>query len=141
MAMQGAVFVPVVAAYDPKADAFGVYFFDTAGARFLGSDYATAGSGSERIRGVFEYIARTKGAWSSRSQDDVLADGLMLLELAAEMDSATGGFAKNPPSVAVLTRQGVHRLTDDQVRAALPGPAPEPEATSKPSAKSRKKAK
>lgn len=141
MAMQGAVFVPVVAAYDPKAEAFGVYFFDTAGARFLGSDYATAGSGSERIRGVFEYIARTKGAWSSRSQDDVLADGLMLLELAAEMDSATGGFAKNPPSVAVLTRQGVHRLTDDQVRAALPGPAPEPEAAAKPVAKSRKKAK
>ena len=63
----------------------------------------------------------------------------MLLELAAEMDSATGGFAKNPPSVAVLTRDGVHRLSDDVVRAALPGPAPEPQA--KPEAKSAKSRK
>lgn len=116
MAMQGAVFLPIAATYDPKADQFGVYFFDTAGARFHGADYATAGSGSERIRGVFEYIARTKGGWATRSKDDVLKDAFDLLDLAAQMDSATGGFRKNLPSVSILTRDGVHKMTDDELK-------------------------
>lgn len=116
MAMQGAVFLPIAATYDPKADSFGVYFFDTAGARFHGADYATAGSGSERIRGVFEYISRTKGPWASRSRDEVMSDALQLLDLAAEMDSATGGYRKNLPSVAFLTRSGVVRASEDEVR-------------------------
>ncbi|MCG9894681.1 MAG: hypothetical protein MH204_04320, partial [Fimbriimonadaceae bacterium] len=58
------VFLPIAAAYDPKHDRFSVYFFDTAGARFKDSDYACAGSGSERIRGAFEYIIRTRGSWA-----------------------------------------------------------------------------
>ena len=116
MAMQGAVFLPIAATYDPKADNFGVYFFDTAGARFHGADYATAGSGSERIRGVFEYIARTKGGWATRPKEDVLKDAFDLLELAAEMDSATGGYRRSLPSVSILTRDGVQKLTDDDLR-------------------------
>jgi proteasome beta subunit len=116
MAMQGGVFLPIAACYDHVKDTFGVYFFDTAGARFLGSDYATAGSGSERIRGVFDYIARVKGPWSSRKRDDVLSDALTMLDLAAEMDSATGGFRKNLPSVTVLTRDGVHAMTADEIK-------------------------
>lgn len=117
MAMQGiGLFVPIAANYDPAAGTFGVYFFDTAGGRFLSADFAAAGSGSERIRGVFEYIARTKGPWHTRKRDEVLQDGLSLLDIAAEMDSATGGFRKNLPSVAVLTKNGVTRLTDDDIR-------------------------
>jgi len=117
MAMQGiGLFVPIAANYDPAAGTFGVYFFDTAGGRFLSADFAAAGSGSERIRGVFEYIARTKGPWHTRKRDEVLQDGLSLLDIAAEMDSATGGFRKNLPSVAVLTKDGVTRLTDDDIR-------------------------
>lgn len=115
MAMQGAVFLPIAGTYDPKTDQFGVYFFDTAGARFHGADYATAGSGSERIRGVFEYIARTKGSWTSRSRDEVLVDGLSLLDLAASMDSATGGYRHNAPSCCVLTRSGTRRLSADEL--------------------------
>ncbi|MBX3113671.1 MAG: hypothetical protein KF836_03820 [Fimbriimonadaceae bacterium] len=119
MAMQGGVFLPIAAVYDKKKDVFGVYFFDTAGARFMGADFATTGSGSERIRGVFEYIARTKGAWSTRSKDDVLTDALMLLELASDMDSATGGIRRHTPVVADLTRTGVRRLTTDEVKAVV----------------------
>src|SRR6476659_9117099 len=95
MAMQGiGVFLPIVAAYDKANDVFGVYFFDGAGARFQNGSYACAGSGSERIRGVFEYIARAKGQWHERLLADVLADGLEMLDIAADLDSATGGFSK-----------------------------------------------
>ncbi|MBL8068740.1 MAG: proteasome subunit alpha [Armatimonadetes bacterium] len=119
IAMQGGVFLPIAATYDRKADSFGVYFFDTAGARFMGADYAAAGSGSERIRGVFEYVARTKGHWSTRAREDVLVDVLTMLELAADMDSATGGVRRHLPVVAELTRDGVRRYGEDEILAAV----------------------
>lgn len=119
IAMQGGVFLPIAATFDKKSNAFGVYFFDTAGARFMGADFAAAGSGSERIRGVFDYVARTKGSWSTRSREDVLVEALTLLELAADMDSATGGVRRHMPVVADLTRDGVRRYADDEILAAV----------------------
>lgn len=119
MAMQGGVFLPIAAAYDKKSGEFGVYFFDTAGARFMGADYATAGSGSERIRGVFEYIARVKGPWRTRPQEDVLVDALTMLDLAAEMDSATGGSRRATPSVCILTADGATVLSEAHVKDTL----------------------
>ena len=117
MAMQGiGLFLPIVATYDPKRDTFGVFFFDGAGARFQNGSYACAGSGSERIRGVFEYIARTKGPWESRSLDDVLHDGLELLDIAADLDSATGGFNKTLPVVFTLGRDGNRQLGDAELK-------------------------
>jgi len=110
------LFLPIAAAYDRKADKFGVYFFDAAGARFQSSDYACAGSGSERIRGVFEYLIRTKGPWAGRKLADVIEEGLMMLDIAADLDSATGGFRKILPSVHVLTREGTEELTDERLR-------------------------
>lgn len=116
MAMSGiGVFLPIAAAYDPKQDTFGVYFFDTAGARFRDADYACAGSGSERIRGVFEYLIRTKGAWPTRSRDEVLQEGLRLLDIAASLDSATGGFRRAMPLVCELTRHGAVMLPETDV--------------------------
>jgi proteasome beta subunit len=120
MAMQGiGVFLPIVANYDPKAERFGVYFFDTAGARFESAEYACAGSGSERIRGVFEYVARTKGAWSERPADDVLEEGLRLLDIASDLDSATGGFRKQPPAATLLTREGVRHYAEDELAPVI----------------------
>jgi proteasome beta subunit len=119
MAMQGiGVFLPIVAAYDKANDAFGVYFFDGAGARFQNGSYACAGSGSERIRGVFEYIARSKGQWQDRPLADVLSDGLEMLDIAADLDSATGGFNKVLPVTRVLDRDGNRELPADIVREA-----------------------
>jgi proteasome beta subunit len=119
-AIQGiGVFLPIVAAYNKVTDEFGVYFFDGAGARFQNGDYACAGSGSERIRGVFEYLARTSGAWSQRSEAEVLLDGLRMLDIAADLDSATGGFTKTLPIVKRLDREGVHEIPADVLESAI----------------------
>lgn len=119
MAAQGiGVFLPIAAAYDPKNDSFGVYFFDTAGARFQDSDYACAGSGSERIRGIFEFLIRTKGPFGERRKSEVLEDGLRMLDIAATLDSATGGFRRNLPLVSELTREGASFMPDEAIRKA-----------------------
>lgn len=119
MAMQGiGVFLPIVAAHDKQTDQFGVYFFDGAGARFQNGSYACAGSGSERIRGVFEYIAREKGQFQDRPLAEVLADGLEMLDIAADLDSATGGFNKILPVTRVLGREGNHEVEEAVLRKA-----------------------
>jgi proteasome beta subunit len=119
MAAQGiGVFLPIVASYDRRKDSFGVYFFDGAGARFQNGSYACAGSGSERIRGVFEYLARTKGHWETRKLDQVLLDGLMMLDIAADLDSATGGFGKVLPVTRVLDRDGNREIPEKQLNEA-----------------------
>ncbi len=118
MAMQGVgVFLPIAAAYDPRTDSFGVYFFDTAGARFQDADYACAGSGSERIRGAFEYLIRTKGPWAERSEREVLEDGIRILDIAASLDSATGGFRGGTPLICRLTKDGAQTMSEEEVRS------------------------
>ncbi|HWA83534.1 MAG TPA: hypothetical protein VG820_08885 [Fimbriimonadaceae bacterium] len=120
MAAQGiGVFLPIVSAYDLKNDRFGVYFFDGAGARFQNGSYACAGSGSERIRGVFEYVARKEGHFETRPMADVLADGLEMLDIAADLDSATGGFNKILPVARVLTKEGNWELPDKELQKAV----------------------
>jgi len=119
MAMQGiGLFLPIVAAYDKKREEFGVYFFDGAGARFQNGSYACAGSGSERIRGVFEYISRIKGRFETRPLEEVLADGLQMLDIAADLDSATGGFSKTLPVTRVLDRTGNYEIPEADLRQA-----------------------
>ncbi len=116
MAMQGiGLFVPIAATYDKKSKEFGIWFFDTAGAKFSSASHAAAGSGSERIRGIFDYISRTKSNWVARKQDDVLLEGLRMLDIAADLDSATGGFRKTMPSVSILTAQGVRVMTSEEI--------------------------
>lgn len=120
MAMQGiGLFLPIVAAYDKKKSEFGVYFFDGAGARFQNGSYACAGSGSERIRGVFEYVARLKGRFESRPLDEVLVDGLQMLDIAADLDSATGGFNKILPVTRVLDAVGNREIPEAELQAAV----------------------
>lgn len=119
MAMQGiGVFVPILAAYDNSREEFGMYFFDGAGARFENSEYACAGSGSERIRGIFEYLSRTKGPWETRPLKDVLVDGLRMLDIAADLDSATGGFTKVLPSARLLGKGQNRMLAKGELEAA-----------------------
>jgi proteasome beta subunit len=108
-----------VAAYDRKKDEFGVYFFDGAGARFQNGSYACAGSGSERIRGVFEYIARQQGRFETRPLGDVLKDGLTMLDIAADLDSATGGFQKTLPVARVLDRDGNREIGESELQQAV----------------------
>lgn len=115
MAMNGiGVFLPIVAAYDKTRDQFGVYFFDGAGARFENGEYACAGSGSERIRGVFEYLRRTEGGFETKALEKVVEDGLQMLDIASTLDSATGGFMRIDPVVRVLTKDG-NQLLDEKI--------------------------
>ncbi|MBX3118385.1 MAG: hypothetical protein KF784_04915 [Fimbriimonadaceae bacterium] len=118
-AMEGVgVFLPIVAAYDAKTGGFSMHFFDVAGARFQNAQYACAGSGSERIRGVFEFLGRTKKPWETRPLDDVLADGLLMLDIAADLDSATGGFSKILPAAFSLTVDGIRPVDEKQLQKA-----------------------
>lgn len=120
MAMNGiGVFLPIVAAYDKAHDKFGVYFFDGAGARFENGEYACAGSGSERIRGVFEFLRRTEGSFEKRPLDEVVENGLQMLDIASTLDSATGGFARINPIVRVLTKNGNKPLDEKDLKKAV----------------------
>lgn len=120
LAMQGiGAFVPIVAAYDQNGGDFGVYFFDGAGARFQNHAYACAGSGSERIRGLFEYLTRSKGPWEERKLEAVLFDGLQMLDIAADLDSATGGLSKTLPVTRILNRQGNRPVPEADLKKAV----------------------
>jgi proteasome beta subunit len=120
MAMNGiGVFLPIVAAYDKATDKFGVYFFDGAGAKFENGEYACAGSGSERIRGVFEFLRRTEGGFETKSLDRVLENGLQMLDIASTLDSATGGFTRIEPIVRILTKDGNEALDEKILKKAV----------------------
>lgn len=119
MAMSGiGVFLPILAAYDRATDEFGVYFFDGAGARFENQEFACAGSGSERIRGIFDFLGRTKGPWHTRPLADVLFDAMQMLDIAAELDSATGGLTKILPTARTLTRTGADEVEESVLKKA-----------------------
>lgn len=112
------LFIPILAAYDRESERFEIYFFDAAGARFQNSEYACAGSGSERIRGVFEYLNRTGSPLSKQSMEDVLVEGMRMLDIASDLDSATGGFSKILPTAQMLTSKSNSALDQDLVRKA-----------------------
>jgi proteasome beta subunit len=121
-AMEGVgLFIPVVSAYDPVNGKFAIFFYDAMGARFESDDFGAAGSGSERIRGVFDYVERTKGSFDIRPLEDVLQDGLMMLDIAAQLDSATGGFDRILPAAFVLEKDGVRKLSDKELKSAAKG--------------------
>ena len=118
----------IISAYDVDADKFGIYFFDGAGAKFENAEYAATGSGSERIRGIFEYMRRVDGSFEEKSLDQVVEDGLHMLDIAATLDSATGGFSRIEPIVRVLTKEGntsyeakkLHKAMEKVLKAAKP---------------------
>ncbi|MEW5883676.1 MAG: proteasome subunit alpha [Armatimonadota bacterium] len=113
------MFLPLISAYDEASGEFGIYLYDVLGARFQNDEFGAAGSGSERIRGVFDYVSRTRGPFEKRSLEEVLADALTMLDIAASLDTATGGLDRVLPVAMVLTRDGIERLGDEQVAAAV----------------------
>lgn len=125
MALQGVgAFLPIVSAWDRAAGEGRIFFYDIMGARFESAEYSAAGSGSERIRGSFDYIARTREPFREMSRDEALRQCLVLLDIAADLDSATGGFGKVLPLVRGVCADGVFALDDAEltgVLADLPG--------------------
>jgi len=120
MALQGVgTFVPVLSAYDTEADEGRIFLYDPMGARFESIDFGAAGSGSLPIRGSFDYITRTKGPFSEMDLQTALRECLLLLDIAADLDAATGGYAKIMPSAKAVTRDGILSLDEGQLQEAL----------------------
>ncbi len=120
MAMQGiGSFIPVLSAYDLEADEGRIFFYDGMGARFESSEFGAAGSGSSAIRGSFDYIVRTKKPFSEMDLQEALRETLILLDIAADLDSATGGYSKILPAAKALTRDGILSLDEEQMREVL----------------------
>lgn len=120
MAMQGiGAFIPVLSAYDLEADEGRIFFYDGMGARFESSEFGAAGSGSAAIRGSFDYIVRTKKPFSEMDLQEALRESLILLDIAADLDAATGGYAKILPSAKAVTREGILNLDEEQMKEVL----------------------
>lgn len=119
-ALQGiGAFIPVLSTFDTEAGTGRIYFYDAMGGQFETAEYGAAGSGSGPIRGAFEYILRTKGPFRDMDRVTALRETLTLLEIAADLDTATGGAYKHLPAAKYITADGIHDFSDDEIRAGL----------------------
>jgi proteasome beta subunit len=110
------LFIPILSMYDPDRDCGRIFFYDVSGARFETPEYGAAGSGSERIRGVFDYITKTRGSFSQRPLEEVLREAILLLDIAADLDAATGGIDKVLPTARYVNREGVFEVPEATIR-------------------------
>ncbi|MDR3710108.1 MAG: hypothetical protein P4L33_17580 [Capsulimonadaceae bacterium] len=122
-AMQGiGAFIPVLSTFDREAGTGRIFFYDAMGGQFETAEYGAAGSGSAPIRGVFEYILRTKGPFREMAREDALHEVLTLLEIASDLDTATGGSSKHLPAAKYITADGIRDFTEDEILTALGRP-------------------
>ena len=112
-------FIPVLSTYDTDQNQGRIFFYDGMGARFETAEFGAAGSGSERIRGTFEYIIKTKKPFHLMTREEALHESLMLLEIAAELDTATGGSYKVLPLAKYIDQEGIQDFSDDEIRNTL----------------------
>jgi len=119
-AMEGiGAFIPVLSTFDREANTGRIFFYDAMGGQFETGEYGAAGSGSGPIRGVFEYILRTKGPFRDMGRECALRESITMLEIAADLDTATGGSAKYLPAAKYITADGIRDFTDDEIKTAL----------------------
>jgi proteasome beta subunit len=117
MALQGiGAFIPLVSAFDPRTGEGRIFFYDGMGARFETAEFGAAGSGSERIRGAFDYIIRTHQPFRQMDLEEALKQCLILLDIAADLDAATGGFSKVLPVARAITRDGILEIPSERMR-------------------------
>ena len=69
-------FIPIVSAYDPRTNEGRIFFYDGMGARFESTEFGAAGSGSTQIRGVFDYIVKTKKPFHIMTRQEALKEAL-----------------------------------------------------------------
>ncbi len=108
-----------MAMYDTERGEGRIFFYDAGGARFETGEYGAAGSGSTQIRGAFEYVVRTKGPFNAMDLPTALREALTLLEIAADLDAATGGAAKVLPVAKTVTADGVADVPEDLLAATV----------------------
>jgi len=110
-------FLPVISAYDRKQQMGRIFFYDMMGARFETREFGAAGSGAERIRGALEYVEQSRGPFHELSLDQALRESLLLLEIAAKLDAATGGLGRVLPLAKTVTAEGVAEVPETKLRA------------------------
>jgi hypothetical protein len=52
-------------------------------------------------------------------RDAALKESLTMLEIAAELDTATGGSAKYLPAAKFIVEGGVHDFSDEEIKIGL----------------------
>lgn len=120
MTLQGiGAFIPVLSAWDEEAGEGRIFFYDGMGARFESAEFGAAGSGSSAIRGAFDYIVRTRKPFSQMDLQEALRECLILLDIAADLDAATGGYSKILPAAKAVTREGILSLDEEQMKTVL----------------------
>lgn len=119
-ALQGfGAFLPVLSAWDVPAGEGHIYFYDGMGARFETAEFGAAGSGSGPIRGAFDYIVKTRGPFHAMSRREALRECLVLLDIAADLDAATGGYGKVLPTARAVEPGGVVDIQEDEMNDIL----------------------
>jgi proteasome beta subunit len=101
--------------YDRESSEGRIFFYDGMGARFESTEFGAAGSGSLQIRGVFDYIVKTKKPFHTMTRDEALKEALYLLDIAADLDAATGGWAKVLPLAKTITADGVEDVSEEDL--------------------------
>src|SRR5258706_926498 len=111
--------IPILSTFDRKTNEGRIFFYDGMGARFESTEFGAAGSGSMQIRGVFDYIVKTKGPFHSMSREDALREALLLLDIAADLDAATGGWSKVLPLAKTITAEGIADVPEGELREVV----------------------
>ncbi|MCW3100958.1 MAG: proteasome, alpha and beta subunit [Chthonomonadaceae bacterium] len=109
-------FIPILTTFDRESNEGRIFFYDGMGARFESAEFGAAGSGSMQIRGVFDYIVKTKKPFHEMNRDEALKEALLLLDIAADLDAATGGWAKVLPLATTITSEGIEDVPEEELR-------------------------
>src|SRR5579871_2666700 len=112
-------FIPILTTFDQEAGEGRIFFYDGMGARFESTEFGAAGSGSMQIRGVFDYIVKTKKPFHSMTREEALKEALYLLDIAADLDAATGGWAKVLPLATTITAEGIEDVPEAELRRVV----------------------
>jgi proteasome beta subunit len=116
-AMQGiGGFIPILSTFETRTGQSRIFFYDGLGARFESTEFGAAGSGSLQIRGIFDYIVKTKGPFHLMSREDALREALILLDIAADLDAATGGWSKHLPLAKTISAEGIADVSEQELR-------------------------
>jgi proteasome beta subunit len=108
--------LPILSTFDAESREGRIFFYDGMGARFENTEFGAAGSGSLQIRGVFDYIVKTKKPFHDMTREEALREALLLLDIAADLDAATGGWSKVLPLAKTINKEGISDVPDPELR-------------------------
>ena len=109
-------FIPILTTYDKESGEGRIFFYDGMGARFESAEFGAAGSGSMQRRGVFDYIVKTKKPFHEMTRREALKEALYLLDIAADLDAATGGWSKYLPLATTISADGIEDVSESELR-------------------------